>query len=276
MTNINKMSFEKDYYESPAFWAEGMVSDQLNLIRIQETINMIPSDVTTLLDVGCGNGVFPNLLSESKNNIKVTATDRSKEALKYVRTEKFESDISALPVEPQSFDCVTCLQVIEHIPDSLYKPSLSELARVARRYLIVSIPFNEDLEKGFTQCPKCRTLFNSDLHFRNYTLDTMKNLFAEYDFSLIASRNVVEGEKYVGVEYYSKLRSLFTQTSSSVFNSPICPVCGYRNESFNSTLSIKDNDLKPKNASMIKKFLRSIWPKTKIPGYWLISLYERN
>ena len=56
------MSFEKEYYESPEFWAEGMVSDESNLARIDETIAMIPQDAHSLLDIGCGNGIFPNKL----------------------------------------------------------------------------------------------------------------------------------------------------------------------------------------------------------------------
>ncbi len=107
------MSFEKEYYESPEFWADGMITDNSNRIRVNETIDMIPADVHSLLDVGCGYGVFPNSLSKIRAAIKVTATDRSREALKCVHTEKFESDISNIPVESGSFDCVTCLQVIE-------------------------------------------------------------------------------------------------------------------------------------------------------------------
>ncbi len=268
------MSFEKEYYESPEFWADGMIADNSNRIRVNETIDMIPAEVYTLLDVGCGNGVFPNSLSKLRATIKVTATDRSREALKYVRTEKFESDISDIPVESGSFDCVTCLQVIEHLPDHLYNISLSELARVAKKYLIISIPFNEDLEKSFTKCPKCLSRFNPDLHFRNFNLETMTHLFSSHGFKLKTSKNVVKYDKFWGVEYYSKIRSHFSPPEKPVFNSPICPVCGYRNMTFSTAKPA--NQKEAGKAPGIKSVLRKIWPKVKVSGYWLIALYERT
>ena len=123
------------------------------------------------------------------------------ELLKYVLTEKFESDIASIPAEDKSFDCVTCLQVIEHVPDNMYDSALSELARISRKYLIVSIPFNENLEKGFTKCPKCYSEFNSDLHFRTFNLETVEYLFDSYGFKLAKSINVFTADKFWGIEY---------------------------------------------------------------------------
>lgn len=271
------MSFEKEYYEAPEFWSNGMVSDPANTARIHATINIIPNATKSLLDVGCGNGVFPNLLAQKRPDLKITATDRSKEALKYVETEKFESNITSIPLEDKSFDCVTCLQVLEHIPYNEYTKSLSELARVSSKYLIISIPFEENLLVGFTQCPACYAQFNSDLHLRNYNINTMQTLFSEYGFTIKQSTNVGEGEKYWGVEYYSKLRNLFGKAPIKRFNSPICPICGYRNTKFTTSGNSEDEfRSRAKKNNAIKDFLRVIWPKVKTQGYWLIALYERH
>ncbi len=54
--------FEKKYYEDESFWSDGMVTDESNIKRIKSTIELIPKDVKSLLDVGCGNGVFLNAL----------------------------------------------------------------------------------------------------------------------------------------------------------------------------------------------------------------------
>jgi 2-polyprenyl-3-methyl-5-hydroxy-6-metoxy-1,4-benzoquinol methylase len=43
-----------------------------------------------------------------------------------------------LPFQPDEFDVATAIEVVEHVPDP--DATLRELARVARRRLIVSVP----------------------------------------------------------------------------------------------------------------------------------------
>ena len=53
------MSFEKEYYENPVLWdIKRYFENQAELERFNKIISTIPSDVKSLLDVGCGNGVF--------------------------------------------------------------------------------------------------------------------------------------------------------------------------------------------------------------------------
>ncbi len=269
------MSFEKEYYESPKFWENGTITDAANLARISETIAMIPITVNTLLDVGCGNGVFPNKLSGEKLNLKITATDRSNEALKYVLTEKFASDISDIPVEDGKYDCVTCLQVIEHLPIGVYEQGLKELARVSNKYIIVSVPFNENVKKNFTQCPKCLAEFNADLHLRSYQLQTIENLFIQHDYVLIKSVNLVKTTNFAGVELYAKFKSLI-KPQPKTFDSPVCPICGFKNDLFKSETHSANMSQNRLGRSLIKKAIKSIWPKVEIPGYWIIALYEKR
>ncbi len=54
-------SFEKEYYESETFWEGEMLQDAANQQRIKTTASLIPDDVDTLADIGCGNGVFINI-----------------------------------------------------------------------------------------------------------------------------------------------------------------------------------------------------------------------
>ncbi len=270
------MSFEKEYYESPEFWAEGMLSDESNLARIDETIAMIPNDTHSLLDVGCGNGVFPNKLQARKPDLLVTATDRSQEALKYVLTSKFESDINQLPVENESFDCVTCLQVIEHLPVQVYDQALSELARVTKKYLLISVPYYEKVENSFTKCPQCLSSFNSDLHLRSYTKETIENLFNRANFKLVAYKNVVKSSKYIGVELYSRVRSWFSKHPPKPFNSPLCPICGYKNDSFKTHKPGSQLEPISIKRKTLKSLIKSVWPKVETPGYWVIALYEKK
>ena len=45
-----------------------------------------------------------------------------------------------LPFPDRSFDVVGCFEVLEHLPGDLPRRALSELARVARRAVVLSVP----------------------------------------------------------------------------------------------------------------------------------------
>src|SRR5262249_59414544 len=47
--------------------------------------------------------------------------------------------VLSLPFAADSFDVVLCLEVLEHLQDPL--PAVRELSRVARRGLILSVPY---------------------------------------------------------------------------------------------------------------------------------------
>jgi len=60
------------------------------------------------------------------------AIDRSLAALKYVKTEKKQGDISDIPFTGQvSGLCHNALRVIEHLPVAVYENALNELARIS-------------------------------------------------------------------------------------------------------------------------------------------------
>jgi 2-polyprenyl-6-hydroxyphenyl methylase/3-demethylubiquinone-9 3-methyltransferase len=79
----------------------------------------------TVLDIGCGGGI----LSESMDKIgaKVTGIDMSDASISVAKLHQFESGTNvnylvttaeALAMEcPGQFDVVTCLEMLEHVPD---------------------------------------------------------------------------------------------------------------------------------------------------------------
>lgn len=265
--------FEQEYYEFEGFWN----SEEFNISnseRIKTTFALIPTDTNSILDVACGNGLFCNYIASERSLMRVMGLDRSNTALSHVKTEKTQGEITNLPFKSREFDCVSALQVLEHLTVPDFKLAKSEIARVANKYAIVSVPYKQCIEDDYTRCPSCKTIFNYDLHLRTFDDNEAAALLLEEGFSCVKQVKFGEIVEYVGRKAYT---NLFFPENKYIWNSPICPLCGYKDEGYlekiensNSSVRLKKNILRG-----LTKLPKKIWPKVS-RYYWIISLYKRN
>jgi ubiquinone/menaquinone biosynthesis C-methylase UbiE len=155
-------------YEVSELWDENSF-DNDDRERVNSIARIIPKDVNSLVDIGCGSGLFVNALFNERGDIgRICGFDRSLAALKKVNCEKVVGDISRLPFCDEEFDMVVCNSVLEHIPEGKYLNAISEIVRVAKNYVYLSVPFEEDLAFAKSGCPKCLCSFNANYHLRSY------------------------------------------------------------------------------------------------------------
>ena len=53
-------------------------------------------------------------------------------------------DAGRLPFEDGTFDLVSCLDVLEHVPPEWRPPVMADLLRVSRGYVVIAVPFADD------------------------------------------------------------------------------------------------------------------------------------
>jgi len=99
----------------------------------------------TFLDAGCGEGFVTRRILDTAPGIDVTGCDVSDRALEIAASANREArfvpgSIVDLPFPDRSFDVVGCFEVLEHLPGELPRQALSELARVSRRAVVLSVP----------------------------------------------------------------------------------------------------------------------------------------
>jgi 2-polyprenyl-3-methyl-5-hydroxy-6-metoxy-1,4-benzoquinol methylase len=106
----------------------------------------------SILDVGCGEGVLVCEWADRVGDGRVVGIDlddpqlhaewdkRRRPNLEY-RVQKAED----LPFEADEFDFASAIEVLEHVPEPDH--TLAEMARVAERHLLVSVP-REPLWRG--------------------------------------------------------------------------------------------------------------------------------
>ena len=105
-----------------------------------------------LLDVGSGRGVFLYPFMRDFPTVSVTSVDILPKHIETLRNMKlggmgnivmgYTADICTLREPDESYDVVTMLEVLEHIPDA--EAAVRNAVRMARRFVIVSVPSHPD------------------------------------------------------------------------------------------------------------------------------------
>lgn len=109
---------------------------------VAEVVSLEPR---SFLDAGCGEGFVARRVIEALPGIELVGCDVSTAALdvaaRAIPQARFVSgSVVALPFPDRSFDVVGCFEVLEHLPGDLPRQALGELARVARRGVVLSVP----------------------------------------------------------------------------------------------------------------------------------------
>ena len=99
---------------------------QINPLRLAWIEGLAPLAGRRVLDVGCGGGILSD--SMARQGADVTGIDLSSKALRVAQLHALEAgttqvsyrEISAEAMaqeQPASFDVVTCMEMLEHVPD---------------------------------------------------------------------------------------------------------------------------------------------------------------
>ncbi len=99
----------------------------------------------SLLDVGCGEGVLVHRWAERLGDGRVVGIDLEEESIQAGWAERQAPNLeyrvmeaANLPFAADEFELACAIEVLEHVPDPEH--TVSEMARCARRNLLVSVP----------------------------------------------------------------------------------------------------------------------------------------
>jgi 2-polyprenyl-3-methyl-5-hydroxy-6-metoxy-1,4-benzoquinol methylase len=152
----------------------------------------------SILDVGCGEGVLTVEWAERLGDTQVGAgapqgtggrvvgidLDDPKLRAEWERRSRPNLEFRAeeatsLSFEDDSFDMACAIEVLEHVPDP--EATLAEMARVARRHLLVSVP-REPLWRGLNMARGAylRDLGNTPGHVNHWSKRAFTSLLSRY------------------------------------------------------------------------------------------------
>ena len=166
MSNVDQGEIDKFSALAHRWWdptSEFKPLHAINPLRLGWIESITNLQGKRVLDVGCGGGILAESLSKAGST--VTGIDLSTKALKVAELHQLESGTTVryrsisgedlAKEEPQSYDVVTCMEMLEHVPDpssvvqacaKLCKPGgyifFSTLNRNPKSYLFAIIEQN--------------------------------------------------------------------------------------------------------------------------------------
>ena len=126
--NVDKAELQK-FNEIAARWwdktGEFKPLHDINPLRLNYINSRIGLKNLNVLDVGCGGGILSESMAEL--GATVTGIDMGEKALNVAKLHKLESDLDInyqlttaeefATKQENSFDVITCLEMLEHVPD---------------------------------------------------------------------------------------------------------------------------------------------------------------
>ncbi len=135
-----------------------------------------------ILNIGVGLGIIEEKLS--KLSFDVFSLDPSEDAVEGLINKGIKAKkglIQDQPFQNNFFDLVLISEVMEHIPKENLNKSVAEIHRVLKGngILLVTVPFNENLNDNITICPKCGNQFHRWGHHNSFDYKNLLKLFTK-------------------------------------------------------------------------------------------------
>lgn len=128
MQNVDDLEIKKFEALAARWWdptSEFKPLHEINPLRMGFLTSITSLSGKRVLDIGCGGGILAEAMA--RQGAEVVAIDMAEASLSVARLHQLESkldiDYRRIPAEelaeqePASFDVVTCLEMLEHVPD---------------------------------------------------------------------------------------------------------------------------------------------------------------
>lgn len=188
----NKFHYEQKYLQEIEYKYKTNTRYQRFLVeKIEHSIDN-KTDILSLCDIGCGQGLNTFFFLNDFPNAEISGIDLSEHGIEYAKDKwhnprlKFEcANILDYDLSKAQYDVVTAFELLEHIED--WKTVAAAMCNVSKKYIIVSAPIG-----------KMRKYEIKHGHYRNFKKGELELFFQEKGFEVIKTY-------YAGFPFWSPI-----------------------------------------------------------------------
>ncbi len=153
MTDFNRITSSRSY-----FTLERSASYFFQFELVMDAIESIDEKALKILEIGGSNNILKTSLTNyfTNNDLKhcIFSLDSDPNA-----GPDITGDVRALDFADDSYDIIACFEVLEHMPFAEAIESLRELGRVARYFVLISVPHASMFVSLMMKVPKSSSWF---------------------------------------------------------------------------------------------------------------------
>lgn len=215
---MNSQYEGKDRYQNPKVAGDyddirfvsmqGKYTNKREIALVLKSLEIAGLQSGEILDLPCGTGRVTEALLDK--GFRVTGGDISEEMMSHAKKKTVnygdqvqfaKADIENLQFPDNSFDAVTTIRLLHHIPPSLHIQVLSELHRVSRQWVVITFStkyalqnVRRNFKSVFTKFPRYSispSLFKSEVDQVGFDIVSyipMFPLISESNFVLLKKR----------------------------------------------------------------------------------------
>lgn len=169
----------KKYYEAEE--SAGIRDHPKEELRFKATFGLLRQEFESVLDVGCGEGYWLEYMSKRVPKVEgagielaANRAERARNRLPHFNI--IQGSATELPFPDNSFDLVTCLEVLEHVPD--WHAVMKELIRVSRKTVLVTVPYRQAV--SYEICVHCHKQTPKAGHLHSFDEKSFADLLTKY------------------------------------------------------------------------------------------------
>jgi Methyltransferase domain len=143
-------------------------------VQREQSLLALMGEGESALDIGTHDGHYARLMTQRYG--RVIALDLAMPSVP--DCENVAGDICNLhQFTDRSIDLVFCAEVLEHIPD--VRTASSEIARVAKKRVVIGVPYRQDTRLGRVSCRSCGRIGPAWGHVNSFDEKRLRELFPD-------------------------------------------------------------------------------------------------
>ncbi len=226
--------------------------------KLSAVQKLIPKEVETILDAGCGNGVITNAL---QNDYDIVGLDISEAALQHVTAPKMRGSITQLPFDDEHFHLCMCHEVLEHLSLQDQDQAIKELKRCASKYIMISVPYKEKLQQHYAKCANCDCEFHVYGHLQSYDQNKLNAMLGP-EYRMVETQ-IMGPQQMRNPAWLTQIKQRYLGQWFHPDFHLTCPRCG------------ADNFVHKSN--FLTKITNALsWIISSRESYWLLALYLKG